>query len=134
MTVTDKTDDKSSGAIIDIQLSRPDDFSERVSIVTVKIADSGVVANRVGFEVPVVANWHFRPSKREVFYMAPLSNSVSPMRGVIVDGEWECIVQSNGISEEDNPISRENLKSILVQAIKAAILPFQKKVANSVDK
>lgn len=114
-------------ANMNIHLSRPAGFSDRVSLVTVKVSAPRVIANRVGFEVPVVANWLFRPAERKEFYMAPLPDSASPMRGVIVNGEWECIVQSNGISEEDNPISREALEGILVQVLKMAILPFQEK-------
>lgn len=112
---------------MNIQLSRPTGLSVRASLVTVKIDDLGVIANRVGFEVPVIPNWLFRPTEKKELYMAPLPDSVSPLRGIIVNGAWECIVQSNGISEEDNPISREDMKGILVRAIEAAILPFQEK-------
>ena len=112
---------------MNIHLSRPSGFSDRVSLITAKFTDPRVVANRIGFEVPVVANWYFRPTERKEFYMAPLPDSASHMRGVIVNGEWECIVQSNGISEEENPISRKALEGIVVQALQAAILPFQEK-------
>lgn len=112
---------------MNIQLSRPTGFSDRVSLITVKIADTKVIANRIGFEVPNVVNWLFRPTEKKEFYMAPLPKSDSPMRGVIVNGAWECIIQSNGISEEENPISREALKRILVKTLKAAVLSFQEK-------
>lgn len=109
---------------MNIQLSRPTGFSDSVTIVTVNFADPGVIANDIGFEVPVVANWFFRPTERKEFYMAPLPDNDSPLRGVIVNGAWECIIQSNGISEEDNPTSRDELVSILVRALETAILRF----------
>lgn len=112
---------------MNIHLSRPEGFSDRVSLVAVKITDPRVIANRIGFEGPVVANWFFRPTERKEFYMAPLPDSASHMGGVIVNGAWECIVQSNGISEEENPISRKALEGILTQALEAAIPPFQEK-------
>jgi hypothetical protein len=115
----------SIGVIVNIHLSRPKGFSDGVYRVEVKIADSRVIQSCIGFEVPVVAGWFFRPTERREFYMAPLRDSASHMRGVITNGEWECIVQSNGISEEENPISRKALECILNQAIETAILTFQ---------
>ncbi len=112
-----------------IHLSRPTGYADRVYLFTVNISAPKIISNRVGFEVPVVANWLFRPTERKEFYMAPLPDSESHMRGVIVNGKWECIVQSNGIREEDNPINRKALEYILAQALEAAILPFQEEHA-----
>ena len=108
-----------------IELSRPAGFTDRVSLVTIRVTDPRVTSKHIGFEVPLVDSWYFRPTERKEFYMAPLPDSASPMRGVIVNGEWECIVQSNGVSEEENPVSREALKEILIHALEEAILPFQ---------
>lgn len=109
---------------MNIALSRPTGYSDRVSLFTVKITNPKIISNRIGFEVPVIEKWLFRPTERNEFYMAPLPDSPSPMRGVIVDGEWECIAQSNGVSEEDNPVSREDMKEILTRAIEEAVRPF----------
>lgn len=111
---------------MNIQLSQPTGFSDRVFFVKVKLDAPQVIDSCIGFEVPVVVNWLFRPTERKEFYMATLPDSASYMRGVIVNGAWECIVQSNGISEEDNPVSREALVVILTQAIEATIFSFQK--------
>jgi len=113
------------GVLMHIELSRTTGVTNRVSLFTVRITDPRVTSKHIGFEIPVVDNWCFRPTERKEFYMAPLLNSASPLRGVIVDGEWECVVQSNGVSEEDNPVSREALKEILTHALEVAILPFQ---------
>lgn len=80
---------------MNIALSRPTGYSERVSLFTVNITDHKVISNRIGFEVPVIKEWLFRPTERNEFYMAPLPGSQSPLRGIIVNGEWECIVQSS---------------------------------------
>jgi hypothetical protein len=44
---------------MNIALSRPTGYSDRVSLFTVKITDPRVISNRIGFEVPVIEKWLF---------------------------------------------------------------------------
>lgn len=57
--------------------------------------------------------------------MAPLPDSSSSMRGVIVNGEWECFVQLNVSSDDDTLIRLEELEDLLVKSLEDAIAPFQ---------
>jgi hypothetical protein len=107
-----------------LAFSRPAGFTDRVFLVRAEF-DAPSFPGLVGFDVPEVPHWYFRPTNRPEFHQAPLADTASPFRALIVNGEWEFIVQSNGYSVAENPTSLDQLKSILTALISSATSRYE---------
>lgn len=103
-----------------LRFSRPEGFSDRVFLVSAQFDTPGF-PSLVGFDVPNLPSWFFRRVGGEKFDTAPMCDSDSLYRGLIKDGRWEFIVQSNGFSLEENPISLDDLKDRLLSSMLAPL-------------
>ncbi len=55
------------------------------------------------------------------FVVAVSTESGAKLRGIFVDGRWEALVYTNGISEEENPTKIDDVKRELEESIAASV-------------
>ena len=107
--------------LITFRSEHPVDFAYGVFRVTMSIGGKvreQVERRDVIFEIPTLPKRLFRPEDTK-FMLSPTSDK-TPWRGRFVNGEWTAIVQTNGISEEENPTSMDVVKDALIaQVVKA---------------
>lgn len=105
---------------------RPADFDYGVFRISMSVRGKvreKADARNVVFEIPTLPKRFFRYDEPQ--YMMPRASGDQPWRGCFVNGEWKAIVQTNGISEEENPTSMDVVKDALIAQVLKALEPWK---------
>lgn len=105
---------------------RPEGFDYGVYRVSMSVRGEirkSIEARNVIFEIPALPKRFFRFDEQQ--FMMPRASADQPWRGRFVDGEWRAIVQTNGISEEENPTSMDVVKDTLIAQVLKALEPWK---------
>lgn len=111
---------------ITFKSERPEGFDYGVFRVTMSV--HGGIRERIDggnviFEIPTLPKRFFR--YEDMKFMLPPMSDKAPWRGRFVDGEWVAIVQTNGISEEQNPTSMDVVRDALFSQVAKALAPWK---------
>lgn len=130
---------ETTNGFVTCTISKPEDFEFGVYRIHVEIVGSlrdRIAKSEISFEIPQLQDRFFRPEKG---FLAPPPEDKMPPYGKLVGGEWRCIVQTNGISEENNStkidIVRDRVVANILNAIKpfSATTPYSQTTTHSVD-
>jgi hypothetical protein len=105
---------------------RPEGFDYGVFRVTMSIRGKireRIEGRNVTFEIPTLPKRFFR--HEDMKFMMPPTSDRAPWRGRFVDGEWTAIVQTNGISEQENPTSMDVVRDALIAQVVRALEPWK---------
>lgn len=112
-----------------VSFHRPDDWDHGVWKARARLQvpeEIDHIGGQVLFELPLLDRRLFREDK------ADGKGMVSPrpaddgrnhlvLMGMLVAGEWRGIVQTNGVAEEDNPTSLQDVRDALRRSIEATL-------------
>lgn len=109
---------------MEIESTQPKGFSDGVYMLSVTLSAPELRScynSDFSFEVPEYPQWLFRPSQNNSPYQVPrpsgTRNNAHPFLGLVHDGKWVFILQSNGVFESENPHSRSTVLEALRHAI-----------------
>ena len=123
-------DEKMSFITYDVK--RPENFDYGVYRVTITIKGKVLKAvsdSNIVFTIPELPKRFFRQSQE---YMVAPSEPGAPWGGRFLNGVWEGIVQTNGISEDENPTHMDVVAHALIANVMKALKPWEP--SKTVDK
>lgn len=104
-----------------LQFDHPNDFDPGVYVVRIMLnaAEMEACGNAdFSFELPQHSSWLFRVFDDEQSFIRPATATErGSFVGVFRAGQWRMIVQSNGVTEDRNPVNRSSLEQELRSAI-----------------
>ncbi|MBF0402134.1 MAG: hypothetical protein HQL90_15385 [Magnetococcales bacterium] len=115
---------KDAKSFIKCSIDTPEDFQYGVFRVMINVEGSlyeTIKERKVPFEIPQLPSRLFRSD--DGFWTHPASDGGS-IRGLLINGTWKGVVQSNGVAEDDNPTEMVVVKETLTDNVLRALKPF----------
>lgn len=106
------------------------EFNESVFVVTYRLKQAPLSAfanrERIPFKSPLYGNkvWLFRALDGMTDYLRAPLEPVSPWNGILIDGVWQAIGQTNGMAKGVNPVKFDVVCDMLRANIAQALLPL----------
>ncbi len=109
------------GRLVTCETKQPEDF--QYGVFEVKMTLHKEVENsNIHFEIPQLPKRFFRHEQK---FSIPPNGPGKRWTGRFINGVWEGIVQTNGISEEENPTNIHVVKDALVASVIKALKPWK---------
>jgi hypothetical protein len=108
-----------------VKIWRPNGYDKgayRVKITIGKKEQQSYKNNPVPFRIPRLRCRMFIADKGYV--KAVQLADRAELRGIFIDGVWDGHVYTNGIAEDQNPVSTDVVKASLEDSVEEALLPF----------
>lgn len=111
---------------VKVEFSQPEGFEFGVWKVEAEVLPPFVArlekwSTPLAFALPDLPKRLFRPFGETMEYLIPPTRHREPWSGRLVGGKWQAILQTNGIFEEQNPITIEVLRACLKASIVHAL-------------
>jgi hypothetical protein len=111
---------------ITYDVSVPPSYQHGVFKLTITVEGklrAAIASHDVTFPIPHLTNRFFRIDPD--FCVPSMTRGASPWRGRFKDGVWQCIVETNGIPEDDNPTGMDIVRDALITSVVQSLEPWK---------
>ncbi len=113
--------------LVSCETTQLEEFHYGVFKVTLRMQEHISISDDIRFEIPQLPQRFFRHEQK---YSVPPNGPGKPWSGRFVDGVWEGLVQTNGVSEDENSTNIRVVKDALVASVMKALKPWKDSAPN----